>query len=609
MSLVPYKITALPRLDPTGLNVIPYASVSVLNRGTGTFSTLKTDSSGATPLSNPFLCDVNGEREFWVAGGNYSISVSGGQSWDISINGESDITFINTFVDLGVTPSSSSGVIVYLKEHTSGGVGGDYFQDFSGTIVNDGGTQINNTASPGRHWKRISYSRVNPEMFGAGPAISVSDDAPVRAALLHAMPCDLSRIYSIASVIALAEGKIVIGINKKTTGLFAQAGFSIPAAASSMLSVFSYCNLQNFRVDANNQNGGAAKRLNSVSIDGSAKYFHISDVDVYNCTGYGHVTFGSESNPQVVGYYESCFAYNCQVSFEQIGALDVTLVKCVAEGVSGRALELFHPYAGSKNVTYISCRAYGSSGAGVNIITTNGYPLGPIRLIDCDINVLGSVSAVNVEKVSGADTTVDLQIIGGHYKTEFGSALNLNTTGVFKFLAGAKFTGGEACNMPPFTTAFAEFSGCDLLTTKASNTQQAIALIKNSAVVSVTGGKITAVNAGTGGALAISGAIAASSQSILTPPSPSGVVFIAEAAGVATLQADGANGFFNILTPINVSNIDKIVLTYSARNTSDLYPPASIMSWWLLDPTTVRVRISGWNNVSVKLSYSLKVLA
>ena len=288
---------------------------------------------------------------------------------------------ISVWADIATTPVVGAGQIFTLAQHTSGGIGGGKLMSFAGSVVDDGGTQ-KNSATSGFYLKRIDFENITPEHFGAGPSLDISDDGPTRKALIHPLPCRLSRHYHLSSVVSPPDGKVIHGINKQSTGLIATSNFSIPGAASSVLEVVSNCNYSNFTVDANNANGGGSKRLNCCPVGPNVKNFHVSDVDVYNSTGYGHVTFGSESDPQVTGYYENCHGYNCQVPFEQIGALDVTLVKCTAEGVAGRTLELFHPYGGSKNVTYISCRAWGESGAGINILTTNGHPVGPIRFID-----------------------------------------------------------------------------------------------------------------------------------------------------------------------------------------------------------------------------------
>jgi hypothetical protein len=75
-------------------------------------------------------------------------------------------SIVNTFADLAITPATTAGMIVYIKQHTSGGVGGGYFQDTAGTITNNGGTLINNTVTSGRHWERINYIYFTSDMFG-----------------------------------------------------------------------------------------------------------------------------------------------------------------------------------------------------------------------------------------------------------------------------------------------------------------------------------------------------------------------------------------------------------------------------------------------------------
>ncbi len=93
---------------------------------------------------------------------------------------------VETFAALATTPAPVSGMIVYTKQHTSGGVGGGYFQDTAGTITNNGGTLINNTATAGRHWKAINYANITPEMFGCIGDGSTNDAANFQLALTAA---------------------------------------------------------------------------------------------------------------------------------------------------------------------------------------------------------------------------------------------------------------------------------------------------------------------------------------------------------------------------------------------------------------------------------------
>jgi hypothetical protein len=605
MSLVPYRVTAIKKTDPTGNNVLPFASVSII-KNSGGFAQLWDDEVGTISRSNPFTVDSNGERQVWLSGGSYSVTVSGGQSWDIKLTGGSDILSIDNVAALS-SITAVADRLYELKEYNDGtGVGGGQLVGALSGVVDDGTIFA---GAGGTRFIRINYSQVSPEIFGSGLTSSPSDDTPTRAALLHALPCELSRVYQVTSAVVPPAGKVIRGLNKQLTGLIAASGFSIPGLASSVLEVVSDCRYENFRVDANNQNGGGGKRLNCCPVGPAAKNFHVSGVDVYNATGYGHVTFGSESDPEVTGYYENCHGYNCQVPFEQIGALDVTLVKCTAEGVAGRTLEIFHPYAGSKSVTYSSCRGWGVAGAGVNILTTNGHPVGPIRFINSSIDITGTTSAINVERVSGADTTVDLEIIGGSYRTTLGSPLNVTTAGNFKLLAGAKLIGGEAVNGAAFSTCKMEFNGADIFNSKNSNTQQAIALVTNSAAVKIVGGTVSAVNSGTGGAQTILGIVQVSNETTLIPASTSSrASYVASAAAVTALQADGDNSLLTITLPASAPSADKVILNCSIVSPTDVVLVDHSISWAYIDSANIRVRVRGINSTSNKLSYFVGVL-
>jgi len=76
------------------------------------------------------------------------------------------IQSVETFAALATTAATTAGMVVYLKQHTSGSIGGRHFQDMSGTVTNDGGTVINNTVTAGRHWARVDIENLSIEDFG-----------------------------------------------------------------------------------------------------------------------------------------------------------------------------------------------------------------------------------------------------------------------------------------------------------------------------------------------------------------------------------------------------------------------------------------------------------
>lgn len=93
------------------------------------------------------------------------------------------VQVVETFADLATTAATTAGMIVYIKQHTSGGLGGGHFQDMSGAVTNDGGTIINNTITGGRHWRRVVDYYATPQMFGALGDGSADDTAAIQAAL------------------------------------------------------------------------------------------------------------------------------------------------------------------------------------------------------------------------------------------------------------------------------------------------------------------------------------------------------------------------------------------------------------------------------------------
>lgn len=182
MSLLPYKVTAIKNFDATGQNVLPFASVSVLNK-TGGYASLKTDETGATPLANPFVCDANGEKEFWMLGGEYLISVSGGQSWEIHLSGASDLQMIDNVAALASTPAVS-GTVYYLKEYISGtGIGGGELLAYASAGATNNVT-IFASATGGVLFKRINYDRLSVHMAGARGDGVTNDTAAFQAAIV-----------------------------------------------------------------------------------------------------------------------------------------------------------------------------------------------------------------------------------------------------------------------------------------------------------------------------------------------------------------------------------------------------------------------------------------
>lgn len=136
-------------------------------------------------------------------------------------------TVVETFADLATTPAPTAGMIVYTKQHTSGGIGGGYFQDTAGTITNNGGTLINSTVTTGRHWKAIDYQSLTLQMFGVlssladcGPAVQLAINAAQGKPLYDSEGGTFvftTPVEYDTTGLGVVEGLKIIGIGKRKT--------------------------------------------------------------------------------------------------------------------------------------------------------------------------------------------------------------------------------------------------------------------------------------------------------------------------------------------------------------------------------------------------------
>ena len=173
MSLVPQSITALAETDliGSGKNIVAGASVSITKSGGG-MATIYSDAAGTTTITLPTVTDSSGELLFYIESGSYIYTIAG-SPYPVFVSDKNQVVTVETFAALATTPATTAGMVVYLKQHTSGGVGGGHFQDAAGTITNDGGTLINNTVTAGRHWKRTGYEQVSARFWNNNLALAL----------------------------------------------------------------------------------------------------------------------------------------------------------------------------------------------------------------------------------------------------------------------------------------------------------------------------------------------------------------------------------------------------------------------------------------------------
>jgi len=175
----------------------------------GGYASLKTDSTGATPLGNPFTCDANGEKEFWILGGEYQIVVDGGQAWDIILSGASDIQSIATFADLASTPVVA-GKVYYLKEYHAGtGKGGGTLEAYTSSDTPNSGT-IFASGTAGVRLKRIN-TEISLSQFGADPTGLADSSSAVNLAIAYANSIGGDDATNITGVtIRIDDGRFLI---------------------------------------------------------------------------------------------------------------------------------------------------------------------------------------------------------------------------------------------------------------------------------------------------------------------------------------------------------------------------------------------------------------
>jgi hypothetical protein len=518
---------------------------------------------------------------------------------------------------VSVKVTTSGGALVYYTPRWESGKSGNEYTDSkfaalaavgSQTLV--GGMTAENVALAAD----ISLGNfVTPEQFFTGDPNSPSADftSAVNAAIGTGNRVLLSRIYRVSQQITVPSNRTISGMSRDSTGFFRSAlgdvGAVVAIAGNNVT-------LTGFRVDANNVGSAPSNRVNAVSI-GAFQGFYIAQVDVYNATGYGHVTFGSEANPNVTGVYEDCYAENCQVLFEQIGALNVSLNNCEGLATAGRTLSIFHPYAGSKTVTYVNCHGRGVAGAGIEAVTTAGKSLGPFTFINCSIDIAGTTSAIYTGVVSGDPTAnVNMSFFGGTYKTSQGQSVTLQTRGKFRAF-GSRFEGYGGFNCPAISSDLAatELSGCDIVAELNDATATVFAMITNGNNPKISGGSITAKNNLAGGAQAVLGGAIISRETRLIPAAASQQVnFVAESAGVVKMQTDSSTlGFAIINLPVNQNDPSKIVVSLSINNrgSADYLPQADNISWKLSGGgTSITVRYVGNNPDNLWLCYRIGIM-
>lgn len=445
---------------------------------------------------------------------------------------------------------------------------------------------------------------VTPEQFFTGDEEDPNADyySAITAAIATGKMVLLSKEYGVSRRVIFPENCFISGNSRVTCGIFL-IGTPVTGGNSAALIAGSNVTLRCFKISANDAGSAPSNRFNSLAIDAGSYDFNISQVDVYDATGYGHVTFGTESEPDITGVYYDCKSINCQVCWEQIGALDVKIYSPYALGTA-RTLSLFHPYAGSKRVTYRDALGEGT-GAGIDINSIGGNAVGPIIFDGLTLKLTGTTSGVFTQ----GDDDIDLTITNGNIDADMGQSYSLNTTGKVKVIGGSA-KGAEGFNCPADSSAVVELQNVDISARKDSATAPAYGLITNGVKPKISGGSIKAENSLAGGAQAVLGEAVFIGGTDLTPAGGSSFSPRFESGGTSNIIAETTNlGYFNISLVANTT-IDKLSFTYSLFGSADDYVTGSFtLQAFLVAPDTVRVKFRSDNPVAgYKLSYRYAIL-
>lgn len=182
MSYLPYKVTALARSDNGDLNIIPGATATVLT-STGGYATLR-EADLTTPISNPFDCDSNGERQIYLQGGSYTFSVDGGQSWEVRLSGATDIQSVATIADLRNFEGVEDGQQVSLLGGTTPGIDGGIFYRVTNGALSDDGRDVIRYAATDVYWVRHDLAKYQIEDAATHNGLTFDQRDPTQLATI-----------------------------------------------------------------------------------------------------------------------------------------------------------------------------------------------------------------------------------------------------------------------------------------------------------------------------------------------------------------------------------------------------------------------------------------
>lgn len=232
---------------------------------------------------------------------NTIANLDGGTTIDVekiltTESGINSFEVVTTYSNLQLKTPSASGEIIYLASYRTGnpGAGGGHFISVSGSGTEDYGTVCVPNSSTTFYWKRINFTDITPQMFGALADGSSSDVTTFNRAI-NACISQGRRLFIPAGTYYLAGGisisspiEIFGEEQQKTILMFADSVTGFTVAASTNYVRFRGLTIRNVSTGKTSGYHGIYANGGSIST-GSIGFLDIIDCNIlgFDCAFYG----------------------------------------------------------------------------------------------------------------------------------------------------------------------------------------------------------------------------------------------------------------------------------------------------------------------------------
>lgn len=623
MTLVPYNLASLAEDDTIGggKNIVAGASVNI-TKVSGGSAQIYSDEAGTTLITLPTVTDAHGELLVFIEPGDYNFSINS-KVYRVRISGSLTAP---TFASLATTPSFP-GQIIRTMGHTNPGIGGQTFQDFSGSITNDTGSQITNTVTTGRYWKAIDPQRT-PYEFGYIDG-GVDASAAINACTAAWGECwlDKGKTYDIqytvlARSLQCRGGVATLNCTSPTANTrFGSIGAAVMASPNAYgvttnTGVLKGVDLQGFIIECNKLIGATG----STGLKGVYQYrcenFYNRNITVRNSASYSFWDHDDATTGTLYcsGTRDDCWAIDGAVSFEQVNVRGVTLNNCNAytsTATLGYAPECqFHAYGGSDmRIVYNNCTgiADGNCPAIVSLaMEAKNIAMNDSRFINNYNGGASIMAALYMEGVGGNFGNINAKNCTFTSQYSLAVVMTIGASGS----ASAKFDFSE-CTIQGIaagvtingTGGIYEFANCAVGAT-ASGATVPYAYYNNGAPTRFKAIGGSAIVSGGTAPVFPSNIAASNFTSVYCSPNASTLPVIKQhVVGKGTLLNGGDNANYLINMTESIVSFDKCscvaIVDSSGMSTANAAAAAIPFSFFYLNATQVRVYTAQANNGKV----------